>query len=164
VTKIHRKVVKQGKRNAVYRFILAKGDKEKIVSWKQDLARVLQVFNVRRSVSWVFTNLPVLFQTELAIDTHMMVTDTKAVVVNTRKIVKDTQVVVANTQTMIADAQVVVSNTQATVADTHVLVADIHRKVLTGQGGTSNENHSVCVARFSSTREYLPSFRFKPGQ
>jgi hypothetical protein len=44
---IQRKVVKQGKRNAVVRFILAKGDKEKIAGWRQDLARVLRVFNVR---------------------------------------------------------------------------------------------------------------------
>jgi hypothetical protein len=44
---IHRKVVKHGKRNALYRFILAKGDKEKIAAWKQDFARVLHIFNVR---------------------------------------------------------------------------------------------------------------------
>ena len=43
---IQRKVVKQGKRNAMYRSILAKGDKEKIATWKQDLVRVLHVFNV----------------------------------------------------------------------------------------------------------------------
>jgi hypothetical protein len=44
---IQRKVVKQGKRNALSRFILAKGDKDKIAAWKQDLIRVLHVFNVR---------------------------------------------------------------------------------------------------------------------
>ena len=44
---IKQKVVKQGKRNAVLRFILAKSDKEKITVWKQDLARVLHIFNVR---------------------------------------------------------------------------------------------------------------------
>ena len=44
---IQRRVAKQGKRNAVFRFILAKGDKDKIAGWKQDLVRVLQVFNVR---------------------------------------------------------------------------------------------------------------------
>jgi hypothetical protein len=43
---IQRKVVKQGKRNALVRFILAKGDKEKIAAWKQDLVRILHVFNV----------------------------------------------------------------------------------------------------------------------
>ena len=44
---IQRKIVKQGKRNVVVRFILAKSDKDKITAWKQDLVRVLHVFNVR---------------------------------------------------------------------------------------------------------------------
>jgi hypothetical protein len=43
---IQRKVVKQGKRNAVSRLIRSKVDKDKIAGWKQDLLRVLQVFNV----------------------------------------------------------------------------------------------------------------------
>jgi hypothetical protein len=47
LAEIQRKVVKQGKRNTVVRFILAKGDKDKIAAWKQDLVRVLHVFNVR---------------------------------------------------------------------------------------------------------------------
>ena len=46
LTEIQRKVVKQGKRNAASRFIHAKGDKNKIAAWKQDLVRVLNVFNV----------------------------------------------------------------------------------------------------------------------
>jgi hypothetical protein len=41
------KVVKRGKRSGVVRFILAKDDKDKIAGWKQDLVRILQVFNVR---------------------------------------------------------------------------------------------------------------------
>ena len=47
VTEMQCKVAKQGKRNPALRFILAKGDKEKIAGWKQDLVRVLHVFNVR---------------------------------------------------------------------------------------------------------------------
>ena len=46
LAEMQRKVDKRGKRNAVSRFILAKGDKDKIAAWKQDLVRVLQVFNV----------------------------------------------------------------------------------------------------------------------
>jgi hypothetical protein len=38
---------KQGKQNVVFRFILAKRDKNKIVAWSQDLFRILHVFNVR---------------------------------------------------------------------------------------------------------------------
>jgi hypothetical protein len=44
---IQRNVVKQGKRNAITRFIRSKAEKDKIVGWKQDLAMVLHVFNVR---------------------------------------------------------------------------------------------------------------------
>jgi hypothetical protein len=47
VAGIQRKVVKQGKRSTVVRFMLAKGSQEKIAGWKQDLVRVLHVFNVR---------------------------------------------------------------------------------------------------------------------
>ena len=51
LAEIQRKVVKQGKRNAASRFIHAKGDKDKIAAWKQDLVRVLNVFNVRSTTS-----------------------------------------------------------------------------------------------------------------
>jgi hypothetical protein len=44
---IRRKVEKRGKRNVVFRSILAKGDKDEIVAWNQDLVRILHVFNVR---------------------------------------------------------------------------------------------------------------------
>ena len=44
---IQRKVVKQGKRNVASRLFHAKGDKDEIVAWKQDLLRVLNIFNVR---------------------------------------------------------------------------------------------------------------------
>jgi hypothetical protein len=47
VTEMQRKVAKQAKRNAFSRFVLAKSNKDKIAAWRQDLVRVLQVFNVR---------------------------------------------------------------------------------------------------------------------
>ena len=47
VAGIRKKVLKQGKRNAAIRFILAKSDQEKIAAWKQDFIRVLHFFNVR---------------------------------------------------------------------------------------------------------------------
>jgi hypothetical protein len=47
LTEMQRKVVKRGKRNAVFRFFLSKDDKDKIAAWKQDLVRILQVFTVR---------------------------------------------------------------------------------------------------------------------
>ena len=47
LVEMQKKVAKRGKRNGVLRFILAKDDKDKIAGWKQDLVRILQVFNVR---------------------------------------------------------------------------------------------------------------------
>jgi hypothetical protein len=83
VTKIQEKVVKQGKRNALHRFVLSKTDKDKIAGWKQDFVRVLHVFNVR-SIGFAghsFEN-SAPYQTELAIDTNIAVTDTQAMVVD----------------------------------------------------------------------------------
>jgi hypothetical protein len=91
VAKIQGKVVKKGKRNALYRFVLSKTDKDKIAAWKQDFVRVLHVFNVRSidSVGYSYTNSATPFQTELAIDTNMTVTDTKTMVTNTETMVAD---------------------------------------------------------------------------
>ena len=47
VVEMQRNVNKQVKQNAVARFFLAKGDKDKIAGWNQDLVRILHVFNVR---------------------------------------------------------------------------------------------------------------------
>ena len=47
LAEIQRKVKKQGKRNVASRLACAKGDKDKIAAWKQDLLRVLNVFTVR---------------------------------------------------------------------------------------------------------------------
>ena len=52
LAEIQRKVVKQGKRNVASRFVHSKGDKDKIVAWKQDLLGVLNVFNVRLITSF----------------------------------------------------------------------------------------------------------------
>jgi hypothetical protein len=71
------------------------------------------------------------FQTQLAIDTHMAVGDTK---------------------TMVASTQAVVAGTQTIVADTQTMVADIYRKVLTGQEDTSGKNHSVGAIFFIDNR------------
>jgi hypothetical protein len=148
---VQRKVVKQGKRNSVVRFILAKGDKEKIAAWKQDLVRVLHIFNVC-SIGFfgAFASSAVPIQTELAIDTNIVVTDTHVVV-------SDTRTVVADTHTMVADAH-------TTLADTRTMVADIHRNMLTEQEGTSGKTHLVGATCHPPTTECLPSLRFKPGQ
>ena len=76
VAEIQKKIVKKGKRNVAFRLFRAKNDKDVIAAWKQDLTRILDIFNVRSSGSvWIFADLFVHFQTELAINTNMMVAD-----------------------------------------------------------------------------------------
>jgi hypothetical protein len=86
---------------------------------RQGPSHLQRAFN---SLFWTFANLAASCQTELAIGTHVMVADTQVVVSDTHMVVTDTQTIVADTQT---------------------IVADIHRNVLTMQGGTSGQNHSV---------------------
>ena len=47
VAEIQRNVIKQGKRNVVYRALRAKANKDKIAGWKNHLLWVLNVFSVR---------------------------------------------------------------------------------------------------------------------
>ena len=48
---IQKKAIEQKGRNYASRLIHAKGDKDKIVAWKLELDRILQVFNVRSLAS-----------------------------------------------------------------------------------------------------------------
>jgi hypothetical protein len=134
---IQGKVVKQGKRNALYRFVLSKTDNDKIAAWKQDLMRVLHVFNVRAigSVGHSYANLAAPFQTELAIDTNMTVTDTKTVVTDTKTV----------------------------VTDTNTMVAGMYRNMVTEREGASGKKHSVGTIYYPSTTDCSPSPRLESG-
>ena len=119
---MRRKVNNRGKRNPVFRFVLAKSDKDEIAAWNRDLDRLLHIFNVRQtSPVGDRQTCSNLFQTELAIDTNIRVANTEINVTNTQTIVANTEIKVTNTQTM---------------------VADIHQK-LTGQKSVSGQNDSV---------------------
>ena len=85
-----------------------------IAAWRLDLNRTLHVFNVRSADS-VWQSLTPPTQTELAINTHVVVSDT---------------------HTMVSD-------THAMVSDTHAMVSDLHRNALTIQGGTDAQHRSV---------------------
>ena len=74
MAEIQRKVIKQSKRNAISRIFHAKNDKEVIAAWKVDLNRILHVFNVR-SVVFTWVSLTMSLQTELAVNTHVAVSD-----------------------------------------------------------------------------------------
>ena len=82
------KIIKQSIRNIFSRHLHAMNDKEKIAGWKSDLARILHVFTVRFIV-FIMLLLTRHFQTELAINTHVAVSDTRTMVSDThRTIVK----------------------------------------------------------------------------
>jgi hypothetical protein len=86
--------------------------------------------------SWAFVNLEAPLQTELAIDTNIVVVDTHG---------------------LVADAHMAVTNTET-------MVADMHRNMFTGQKDASDQNDSVGAICYSLTTERSPSPRLKPGQ
>jgi len=88
VAEIQRKAIKHSKRNVVSQLFHAKNDKETIASWKAELNRILQVFNVCSTVP-VRSSLTIRFQTELALNTHAIVSDVHHGVVNTHTMVSE---------------------------------------------------------------------------
>ena len=85
VAQIQRSVVKLGKSNPISRRLHAKNDKDTIAAWKSDLNRILQVFNVRSTVPCLPIFLTSRFQTELALQTHEVVSDIHRTVVKGRE-------------------------------------------------------------------------------
>ena len=47
MAEIERNIIKQEKRNVTSGYLDAKDDGEKVVAWRLDLDKILQVFNVR---------------------------------------------------------------------------------------------------------------------
>ena len=74
VAAIQTKIVKQGKRNVLFRLFHAKNDKDMVATWGHDLNRILHIFNVR-SVSLVWQSLRTPSQTELLIDNNTMLSN-----------------------------------------------------------------------------------------
>jgi len=66
----------------------AKDDKETIATWRLDLNRILDVFNVR-GLTPARPPLTAHFQTELAINTNVLVSDVHRDMLNTHSIVSD---------------------------------------------------------------------------
>ena len=109
VAEIQRKAVKRGKRSAVSRLLHAKYDKDVIAAWKLDLNRILHVFNVCSIVSLRLL-LTVRVQTELAINTHGVVSDVHRGVVNTHAMVSELRRDLLESQERIDDQHQLVSN------------------------------------------------------
>lgn len=75
-------ISKLGQQNVFSSIFHSKGNKDKIAAWRAELDRILQVFNVRFITFLPIKFLTIRLQTELAINTHV-------VVVNTQNIVSD---------------------------------------------------------------------------
>jgi hypothetical protein len=72
VTEIQEIVTKKSERNALFRFVNANSDKEKIAGWKWKLRDLLQLFTVC-PVVFPWSSLIVLFQAEVVLNTHVNV-------------------------------------------------------------------------------------------
>ncbi|KAF9642984.1 hypothetical protein BDM02DRAFT_3132728 [Thelephora ganbajun] len=121
VTEVKRNVDELGKRNAISRLFHAKDDKETIAAWRLDLNRILHVFN-----------------TELAINTHVIVSDVHQDVTNTRAVISDVHQGVVNTHA-------IVSELQHSVTNTHTIVSDIHRTIVKGQEASEDKGRLFLV-------------------
>ena len=76
VAEIQANINEKRERNLLSRLVNAKNDKEVMAGWRSDLNRILQVFNVRSAGSGRQSlTASLYFQTELAMNTHVMVLD-----------------------------------------------------------------------------------------
>jgi len=110
VAEIQEKIIEKRGRNLLSRLANAKNDKETIATRKLDLNRILHIFNVR-SVITAWLSLTVHLQTELAINTHVIVSDVHHGVVNTH--------------VMVSEIHRSVVKGQGGIDDQHRLVSDI---------------------------------------
>ena len=88
VAGIQEKIIEKCGRNLLSRLANAKNDKEMIATWKSDLNRILHVFNVCPVITARIL-LTVHSQTELAITTHVIVSDVHHGVMGTHAMVSE---------------------------------------------------------------------------
>ena len=99
-----------------------------IATWKSDLKRILQIFNVR-SVTSQLAPLKICSQTELAVDTNVAVSGVRHDVSNTHNILSETRNIVSDIHNIVSEICNIVSNAHKIVSNTHNLVSDIHNAV-----------------------------------
>ena len=129
MAQIQRSAVEPDKRNYVSRIFNPKKDKDAVAAWRSELDRIVHVFEVRSPLHSLPALLIVHLQTELAIHTHLAVSDV-------REDVGDIRVDVGDIRGGVVDIR-------EDVANTRELVSDIHRTMLKGQEGVDNKNNMV---------------------
>ena len=89
MAQIQKSAVEPDNRNLLSRIFNTKSDKDRVAAWRSDLDRILHIFEVRLTVY----SLPALFtvhhQTELALHTHIAVSDICEDVANARELIAD---------------------------------------------------------------------------
>ena len=129
MAQIQRSAVEPDKQNFISRIFNAKKDKETVAAWRSELDRIVHIFEVRSALHSLPALLIVHLQTELAIHTHLAVSDV-------REDVGDIRVDVGDIRGGVVDIR-------EDVASTRELVSDMHRTMLKGQEGVDNRNQMV---------------------
>ena len=150
MAQIQRSAVEPDKRNFISRIFNARKDKDAVAAWRSELDRIVHVFEVRSLLHSLPALLIVHLQTELAIHTHLAVSDVREDVGDIRVDVGDIREDVGDIRENVGDIRggVVdirggVVDIREDVANTRELVSDIHRTMLKGQEGIDNRNNMV---------------------
>lgn len=172
VAEIQRKIVKRGKRSMIARLFHARNDKEMIAAWRLNLNRILHVFNVR-SVITARLLLINCSQTELAVITHLTVSDihrdvtsTQTAVSHLHRDILNAQAIVTDTRHDVTSTHTIISNVVTDVVNTHNIVSDIHRTIVKSQEGADGVIPKVSVASgpFITQWALITLPRLRPGQ
>ena len=140
MAQIQRSVVEPDKRNLLSRILNPKKDKDAIAAWRSELDRIVHVFEVCSTVRSLPTLLTVHLQIELALHTH---------------------IAVSNVREDVGHGVVVI---REDIANTHELVSDMHRTLLKDKEGADSRNktvgnHGVLFV----LQKFLRLPRLKPG-
>jgi len=167
VTEIQEKIVKWGKRNAISQFLHTKNDEKMIATWRLELTRILQVFNVC-PVHSIRSLLTFRCQTKLVINSPATVSDIHHDVANAHAIDPDVHrgsshadnktpdvrrdgsnalAVISGVRHDVAGASHIVSKVRSDVVKTQNTVSGIHHNALKTREGKDGQNPAVCTTR-----------------
>ena len=145
--------MKRRQRSAISRLFHTRNDKHMIATWKSDLKRILQIFNVR-SVTSQLAPLKICSQTELAVDTNVAVSGVRHDVSNTHNILSETRNIVSDIHNIVSEICNIVSNAHKIVSNTHNIVSNTHNIASNTHNLVSDIHNAV-----SDTRNVVSDIR-----
>ena len=143
VAQIQRSALEPDKRNLLSRTFNAKSNKDTVTAWRADLDRILHVFEVHPTAHPLPTLLTVRLQTELALHTHVAVSDIREDVVDIREVFVDVREDVVDIREGVVDIREGGVDIREDVANARELISDVHRAVVKGQEGAGISNQMV---------------------